>query len=150
MSHSHSHSRHNHSSDNYNRAFIISVALNTTFVVIEAVYGIIANSLALLADAGHNLSDVLGLLLAWGASILARRSPTARRTFGFRRSSILAALLNAAFLLIVSGGIGWKAVLRFRSGAPVAGATVLVIFGYIILNVSRVIIVNDLLLVMRI
>ncbi|GJD19985.1 cation efflux system protein [Rivularia sp. IAM M-261] len=128
MSHSHNHSGHNHSSGgNYNRAFIISVALNTTFVVIEAFYGIVANSLALLADAGHNLSDVLGLLLAWGASILARRSPTARRTFGLRRSSILAALLNAAFLLIVSGGIGWEAVQRFRSPAPVAGGTVITV-----------------------
>ncbi|HEY9668887.1 MAG TPA: cation diffusion facilitator family transporter [Coleofasciculaceae cyanobacterium] len=126
MSHTHHHG-HDHGGGNYNRAFIVSVALNTGFVVIEAVYGILANSLALLADAGHNLSDVLGLLLAWGATILARRRPTARRTYGLRRSSILAALLNAAFLLVVSGGIGWEAIQRFREPASVAGGTVIVV-----------------------
>lgn len=118
---------HSHRSVNYNRAFTISVVLNTAFVVIEAVYGILANSLALLADAGHNLSDVLGLLLAWGATLLARRLPTARRTFGLRRSSILAALLNASFLLVVSGGIGWEAIGRLREPTPVAGMTVIVV-----------------------
>ena len=96
MSHNHSHG-HGHGYDrggsNYNRAFVISVALNTGFVLIEATYGIVANSLALIADAGHNLSDVLGLLLAWGASILVRRRPTSRRTYGLRRTSILAAVL---------------------------------------------------------
>lgn len=126
MSHTHHHG-HDHGGGNYNRAFIVSVALNTGFVIIEAVYGILANSLALLADAGHNLSDVLGLLLAWGATILARRRPTARRTYGLRRSSILAALLNAAFLLVVSGGIGWEAIQRFREPASVAGGTVIVV-----------------------
>lgn len=119
--------QHNHRQTNYNRAFIISVALNTGFVVVEAVYGILANSLALLADAGHNLSDVLGLLLAWGASILARRAPTLRRSFGLRRSSILAALLNAVFLLVVSGGIGWEAIQRFSEPAPVSGGTVIIV-----------------------
>lgn len=122
MGHSHSHTQ-----SNYNRAFIISITLNSAFVVIEAVYGILANSLALLADAGHNLSDVLGLILAWIASLLARRPPTARRTFGLRRSSILAALLNASFLLVISGGIAWEAILRFREPAPVAGMTVIVV-----------------------
>jgi cobalt-zinc-cadmium efflux system protein len=128
MSHNHSHGHdHDRGDGNYNRAFIISVALNTGFVIIEAVYGILANSLALLADAGHNLSDVLGLLLAWGASILARRRPTPRRTYGLRRSSILAALLNAAFLLVVSGGIGWEAIQRFREPAPVAAGTIMIV-----------------------
>ena len=125
MAHNHPSHGHNHTVNNYNRAFIISVALNTGFVVIEAAYGIIANSLALLADAGHNLSDVLGLLLAWGASILARRQPTLRRTYGLRRSSILAALLNACFVLVVSGGIGWEAIQRFREPAPIAGGTLI-------------------------
>lgn len=125
MAHNHPSHGQNHTVNNYNRAFIISVSLNTGFVVIEAFYGIIANSLALLADAGHNLSDVLGLLLAWGASILARRQPTSRRTYGLRRSSILAALLNASFLLVVSGGIGWEAIQRFREPAPVAAGTVI-------------------------
>ena len=84
MSHNHSHEGHghDHGGGNYNRAFAISIALNTGFVIIEAVYGILANSLALLADAGHNLSDVLGLLLAWGATILARRRPTVRAPMG--------------------------------------------------------------------
>lgn len=129
MSHNHSHGGHghDHGSSNYNRAFVVSVSLNTGFVIIEAVYGILANSLALVADAGHNLSDVLGLLLAWGASILARRRPTPRRTYGLRRSSILAALLNAVFLLVVSGGIGWEAIQRFRSPAPVAGGTMIIV-----------------------
>jgi cobalt-zinc-cadmium efflux system protein len=137
MSHNHSHG-HDHGGSNYNRAFVISVALNTGFVVIEATYGIVANSLALIADAGHNLSDVLGLLLAWGASILVRRRPTSRRTYGLRRSSILAALLNAAFLLVVSGGIGWEAIQRFREPAPVAGGIVITVaaIGIVINTVS--------------
>ena len=117
MAHNHGSHGHDRPVNNYNRAFIISVALNNSFVVIEADYGILANSLALLADAGHNASDVLGLLFAWGASILARRRPTSRRTYGLRRSSILAALLNASFLLVVAGGIAWEAILRFRNPA---------------------------------
>lgn len=135
MSHSHSHDR---GGGNYNRAFIISVALNTGFVIIEAVYGIRANSLALLADAGHNLSDVLGLLLAWGASTLSRRLPTPRRTYGLRRSSILAALLNASFLLVVSGGIGWEAIKRFSEPSSVAGVTIITVaaIGVVINTVS--------------
>ncbi|PSB60361.1 cation transporter [Chroococcidiopsis cubana CCALA 043] len=138
MARSHPGHGHDLTVNNYNRAFIISVALNTSFVVIEAVYGILANSLALLADAGHNLSDVLGLLFAWGATLLARRRPTSRRTYGWRRSSILAALLNASFLLVVSGGIGWEAILRFRNPAPVAGGTVIFVaaVGIIINTVS--------------
>lgn len=117
--------QHSHEPTNYNRAFIISVALNTGFVIIEAVYGILANSLALLADAGHNLSDVLGLLLAWGASILVRSRPTARRTYGLRRSSILAALLNAILLLVASGAIAWEAIQRFFEPSSVSGITII-------------------------
>lgn len=117
--------QHSHEPTNYNRAFIISVALNTGFVIIEAVYGILANSLALLADAGHNLSDVLGLLLAWGASILVRSRPTARRTYGLRRSSILAALLNAILLLVASGAIAWEAIQRFFEPSLVSGITII-------------------------
>lgn len=121
----HHHHEHSHAADNYNRAFIIGVVLNTGFVAIEAFYGIFANSLALLADAGHNLSDVLGLLLAWGASILSRRLPTHRHTYGLRRSSILAALFNAIFLLLVTGGIAWEAVQRFFNPHPVVGSVVI-------------------------
>ena len=79
---------HDHAPAHFGRAFAIGIALNVTFVIVEAVYGHLAHSLALIADAGHNLSDVLGLLLAWGASILAQRQPTSRRTYGLRRSSI--------------------------------------------------------------
>lgn len=121
----HHHHEHAHTPKNYNRAFIIGIVLNTGFVAIEAFYGIFANSLALLADAGHNLSDVLGLVLAWGASILSRRLPTNRHTYGLRRSSILAALFNAIFLLLVTGAIAWEAIQRFYSPSEVAGNVVM-------------------------
>src|SRR5262245_30438131 len=95
MGHSHGHADdHGHDSVQMGRVFSIGVALNAAFVVIEAAFGVWAGSLALLADAGHNLSDVLGLLLAWGASYLARQRPSSRRTYGLRRSSIMAALAN--------------------------------------------------------
>ena len=119
------HHDHSHAPKNYNRAFIIGIVLNGGFVAIEATYGIFANSLALLADAGHNLSDVLGLILAWGASILSRRLPNNRYTYGLRRSSILAALFNAIFLLLVTGGIGWEAVQRFLAPSTVEGSTII-------------------------
>lgn len=137
MTHNHG-NEHSHGTGNYNRAFIVSVTLNSLFVAIEAFYGIAANSLALLADAGHNLSDVLGLLLAWGASFLAQRQATERRTFGLRRSSILAALFNALFLLVISGGVGWEAILRFRDPTPVSGKTLIVVaaIGIVINTVS--------------
>ncbi len=119
------HHDHNHAPADYNRAFIIGIVLNGGFVAIEATYGIFANSLALLADAGHNLSDVLGLILAWGASMLSRRLPTTSHTYGWRRSSILAALFNAIFLLLVTGGIGWEAVQRFLAPSLVDGSVVI-------------------------
>jgi cobalt-zinc-cadmium efflux system protein len=111
----------------HNRAFAIGVALNLGFVAVEAAFGVVAGSLALLADAGHNLSDVLGLLLAWGASYLAGLRPTTRRTYGWRSSTILAALLNAAILLVAVGGIGSEAVRRLYEPAPVAGMTVILV-----------------------
>ncbi|MEH1890527.1 MAG: cation diffusion facilitator family transporter, partial [Nostoc sp.] len=113
MVHNHKHQGHEHGQGNYNRAFAIGTALNIGFVIVEAVYGYRADSLALVADAGHNLSDVLGLLLAWGASALSRRPPTRRHTYGLRRSSILAALVNALVLLLAMGAIAWEAVRRF-------------------------------------
>ncbi|MBO0699036.1 MAG: cation transporter [Zavarzinella sp.] len=119
MAHGHEHGR-----PNYNRAFAVGVGLNLGFAVLEAGFGLWANSLALVADAGHNLSDVLGLLLAWGANYLSGRPPTARRTYGLRRSSVLAALLNAVLLLLAAGGIAWEAVRRLREPEPVAGLTV--------------------------
>lgn len=136
--HSHDHSdghshaageehNHSHAPKNFDRAFAIGIALNFGFVVIEAIYGFLSNSLALLADAGHNLSDVLALLLAWGASVWVRRTPTERRTYGFRRSSILVALFNAIILLVAVGGIAWEAVLRFMHPEPVASGTVMLV-----------------------
>lgn len=110
-------------------AFAVGVGLNVTFVVIEVVYGLAAQSLALLADAGHNLSDVLSLLIAWGAVYLGQASPTKHRTYGLRRSSILAALVNAVVLLVVVGGIIWEAVLRIGQPATVEGATVMWVAG---------------------
>jgi cobalt-zinc-cadmium efflux system protein len=124
--HAHGHG-HAHAPASYNRAFAIGIALNTAFVVIEAVYGVLGNSLALLADAGHNLSDVLSLVLAWAASALAKRLPTERHTYGLRRSSILASLANAVLLLVAVGAIAWEAVQRLGAPTPVAETTVIVV-----------------------
>jgi len=134
--HGHAHG-HVHAPKDFGRAFAIGTALNVGFVVIEATYGILANSMALLADAGHNLSDVFGLLMAWGAAAMARRAPTARFTYGLRSSSILAALANAILLLIAVGAIAWEAVQRFSHPAPVAGTTVMIIAGIgIVINTA--------------
>ncbi|PAV25630.1 cation transporter [Tamilnaduibacter salinus] len=129
MSHSHTHHHHRHSpvEGNRNRAFAIGIVLNTAFVVVEVVYGILADSMALLADAGHNLSDVLGLVLAWGAAWLAGRQATKYRTYGMRKTTILAALLNALILMVAIGGIGWESVRRLMDPAPVAGQTVIIV-----------------------
>src|SRR5213592_43055 len=108
----HLHHGHNHDSPPLNhkatRAFAIGVTLNAAFVAVELTAGFLAGSLALVADAGHNLSDVLGLLLAWGASYLARRKPTGRQTYGWGRTSILAALINGVLLYIAVGAIAWE------------------------------------------
>jgi cobalt-zinc-cadmium efflux system protein len=115
---------HHHGPAAFDRACALGVTFNVVFVVTEAVFGVIAGSTALLADAAHNFSDVLGLLLAWGASHLSRRPRSPRRTYGWRSSSILAALLNAIGLLVVTGGIAWQAVQRFGTPEPVAGGIV--------------------------
>ena len=129
MSHDHDHAGHGHSHApaSFGRAFAIGTALNIGFVVVEAVYGILAGSMALLADAGHNLSDVLGLVIAWGAATLAKRSPSARYTYGLRSSSILAAFLNALLLLVAIAVIAVEAIRRFSEPAPVAGTTVMIV-----------------------
>ena len=101
--------------------------LNVGFVAVEAVYGLLSNSVALLADAGHNLSDVLGLLLAWGAATLSKRQPSANFTYGLRRSSILSALFNAVFLLVAIGAIAFEAIQRLGDPQPVAGGTVMAV-----------------------
>ena len=126
--HGHGHG-HVHAPANFGKAFALGITLNTALVVAEAIYGYIGNSTALLADAGHNLSDVLGLVIAWGASSAARRAPSGRFTYGFRASTILAALANAVFLLVATGAIGWEAILRLREPEPVAGVTVMVVAG---------------------
>jgi len=119
------HDHHHHAPANYNRAFAIGIALNVLYILVEAGAGLWVNSLALLADAGHNLSDVLGLLLAWGAHVLSGVAPTDRRTYGWRGSSILAALANGLMLLLVTGGIGWEALRRFGSPIDVHGPVVI-------------------------
>jgi Co/Zn/Cd efflux system component len=106
---------HHHDTADYSRAFKIGVALNVGFIIVEVVFGLLADSLVLLADAGHNLSDVFGLLLAWGASHLTQRESTDRHTYGWRKSSILAALFNAIILLVAIGGIGWEAIRRLNN-----------------------------------
>lgn len=126
MAHNHGHSHHRHEPQpaNYGRAFAIGTALNVGFVLTEVIYGLSAQSVALLADAGHNFTDVLGLVFAWGATRLCHSRPSRRYTYGLRRSSILVALLNAIILLIAMGGITWEALQRIRDPGPVAGGTV--------------------------
>jgi len=116
--HGHGHG-HSHAPASFGMAFGVGVLLNSGFVILEVAYGLMAHSLALVADAGHNLSDVFGLLLAWGAISWAKRPPTAVHTYGLRRSTILAAFCNAVFLLISVGIIGWEAVIRLAHPAPV-------------------------------
>ncbi|MGJ5673832.1 MAG: cation diffusion facilitator family transporter [Nostochopsis sp.] len=122
----HHHHDHHHQ-PTYNRAFMIGIILNMGFVIVEAVFGFLTNSLALTADAGHNLSDVLGLVIAWGASWLARRRPTKRYTYGLRRSSILAALLNACLVLVAMGAIALEAIQRLNNPIPVAASTIITV-----------------------
>ena len=123
--HAHAGGGHSHAPADFGRAFAIGVALNVVYVVLETIFGLIAGSLALLADAGHNLSDVLGLLLAWGAAALAKRGPTARRTYGYKRGPILASLANAVILLVAIGAIAWEAVQRLATPEPVASGTII-------------------------
>src|ERR1700681_642710 len=123
--HSHAGHTHQHAPASFGGAFAIGVGLNLSFVVLEATWGVFSHSLSLLADAGHNLADVLGLLLAWASIGPARSAPTERRTYGLRRSTTLAALFNAVLLLMGVGAIAWEAVGRFRNPAPVAGGTMI-------------------------
>ena len=128
--HDHGHGHHHHGDpNNMGRAFAIAIVLNTVFVGVEFFYGFLANSTALMADAGHNLSDVLGLMLAWGAAILAKRAPNGRYTYGLRSSSMLAAMFNAMLLMVACGGIAWEAVQQLLHPDPVAGLTVSVVAG---------------------
>ena len=123
--HSHWHGHHHADPSTQGRALGVSIALNTAFVLVEAIYGYWAHSTALMADAGHNLSDILGLALAWAAVVWARRAPDLKFTYGLRSSSTLVALANAAFLLIACGAIGWEAVQRFWATPEVNTSTVM-------------------------
>lgn len=125
--HEHGHGGHSHAPASFGTAFAVGIALNTAFIVVETICGYASNSTALIADAGHNLSDVLGLIVAWVAVILSKRPPSERYTYGLRGSSILAALFNAVFLLIAVGAIGWEAILRLLNPEPVAETTVMIV-----------------------
>lgn len=126
--HGHAHGHHHaHGGAGHGRAFAIGIALNLAFVAIEAGFGLFSGSMALLADAGHNMSDVLGLAIAWSADVLSRRPPSARFTYGFKSSSILAALANAALLLAATGAIAAESVRRLTVPEPVAGGTMMAV-----------------------
>jgi cobalt-zinc-cadmium efflux system protein len=137
MSHAHDHDHghshggrdHAHAPTSFGSAFAIGISLNLAYVAAQVVFGITAHSLALLADAGHNFGDVLGLGAAWGASYLATKTPTERYTYGMRKTSVLAALGNAVFLLVAVGGITWEAIRRFSEYQPVEGKTVMLVAG---------------------
>ena len=117
---------HRHASD-YGRAFAIGIALNLGFVVVETVYGFLAGSMALIADAGHNLSDVLGLVVAWAGAKMARTARSPRFTYGLKKASILAALVNALLLLVAIGAIAAEAIRRLFHPSPADGATVMAV-----------------------
>ncbi|MEJ2053074.1 MAG: cation diffusion facilitator family transporter [Calditrichaceae bacterium] len=126
MAHDHA---HHHENKDYGKAFAIGISLNIVYIIIEIVYGIIINSLVLIADAGHNLSDVLGLLLAWAASYLVQKSATDTHTYGYKKSTILAAFMNAVILLAAIGGIVWEAAGRFGDPQTVPGQTIMIVAG---------------------
>ena len=124
-----SHHHHHHAAPDYNRAFAVGVVLNVVFVVVEVFYGVLANSLALITDAGHNLSDVLGLLLAWGANYLAGKQPSLRRTYGYSRATILASMFSGLLLLAAVVVICWEAVNRFVEPSEPVGQTIMLVAG---------------------
>ncbi len=125
--HGHAAHAHHHAPASFDRAFAIGISVNILFVVIEAFYGWKVDSLALLADAGHNLGDVAGLVMAWGGALAGKLRPDARYTYGWKRASILAAFFNAVLLLVAMGSLAWEAFLRLRAPEPVAGYTVMIV-----------------------
>lgn len=120
---------HLHIKSNYNKAFLIGIILNVAYIIVEAFAGFFINSMALIADAGHNLSDVLGLILAWGAAYLASKSPTSERTYGMRKSTILAALFNSILLFIAVGAITVESIRKFLFPANVEGSVMMIVAG---------------------
>jgi cobalt-zinc-cadmium efflux system protein len=125
--HNHGPGGHSHAPKDFGRAFAVGAALNIGFVIAETIAGLMTHSLALLADAGHNLSDVLGLFMAWGAVVLAKRAPAGRRTYGLRKGTILASLTNAVLLLVAVGAISWEAVRRFGDPQPIQTGPVMIV-----------------------
>jgi cobalt-zinc-cadmium efflux system protein len=146
--HNHNHAHHGHHAhgpiDPANRAFAVGVVLNLSFVVVELFFGFWANSLSLLADAGHNFSDVIGLLIAWGAIALAKRKPSARFTYGLRSTTILAALANAMLLLVAVGGIVWEGAHRLAAPEVVNGSAMIwvALFG-VFINVGTALMLQN-------
>lgn len=151
VAHDHSHGGaghahgHAHARPSNDRAFALGIGLNVAFVAIEAAFGVVSHSMALLADAGHNLSDVLGLGLAWGAMILARRAPSTQRTYGLRGTTILASVANSVVLLFVAGGIAWESARRLMSPEPIASTTVIyvAIAGVVVNGASALLFMRD-------
>ena len=123
--------KHNHHTNalNFNKAFIIGITLNVVYIIVEVIYGFLINSMALLADAGHNFSDVLGLILAWGGAYLAKTAVTKSRTYGLRKATVLAALFNAIILLIAVGAITIEAIRKISSPEPIGGTTMMIVAG---------------------
>ncbi len=135
MGHDHDHGPPNPTS--VGKAFAIGIALNSAFVIVEVIYGLLAHSMALVADAGHNLGDVLGLVLSWAAAIMAKRAPTSRRTYGFRATTILASLTNGVVLLFVTGGIAWESARRlFAPGEPAERTIIVVALVGVVVNAT--------------
>lgn len=126
-SHHDRHGSHGHMPKNFGQAFALGIALNTIYIIVEVIYGLLSGSMALLADAGHNLSDVLGLAVAWAGAELAKRPPSRQFTYGLGGSSILAALLNGLLLLVACGGIAWEAIGRINEPSEVASKTVIIV-----------------------
>jgi cobalt-zinc-cadmium efflux system protein len=125
--HHHGHHHHHHAPANFGPAFAVGAVLNIGFVLAEAVFGVLGHSVALLADAGHNLGDVLGLVVAWTASVLARKSPSERYTYGLGSTSVLAALFNAVVLLVITGAVAAEAARRLFAPEAPAGVTVMIV-----------------------
>lgn len=135
--HHHGPGGHSHAPKDFGKAFAIGAALNISFVAAETVAGLMTHSLALLADAGHNLSDVLGLFMAWGAVVLAKKAPGGRHTYGLRKGTILASLTNAVVLLVAIGAIAWEAVRRFADPQPIEAGPVMIVAGIgIVINTA--------------
>lgn len=142
LGHAHGHS---HAPTSFNKAFAIGIALNITFVAVEAFYGWKVNSLALLADAAHNLSDVAGLVLAWGGALASQLKPDARHTYGWQRGTIMAALINAILLLVAMGSLGWEAVQRLQTHEATEGWTVIGVaaVGIVVNTVTALLFMKD-------